>query len=274
MSDLQHTNTTDTSYNSNFWENRYQANATGWDLGKVSPPLKSFIDSIANKDAVILIPGCGNAYEAEYLVQQGFTNITVIDIASSLVEVLQKKFVHQDQITVLLGDFFNHVGSYDIILEQTFFCALPPEMRPRYVWKMHQLLAANGIIAGLLFNRSFENGPPFSGSKLEYERLFAKSFTFKTLEVAKNSISNRANTELFFEFKKVNAVQVNLFSIDSVTTSVKLITEKLLAADGIENISINTKNSEILIVSANAVSEGKLQDLLSNELKLSLIHKS
>jgi hypothetical protein len=29
---------------------------------------------------------------------------------------------------VLLGDF-NHKGEYDLIIEQTFFCALPPVMR-------------------------------------------------------------------------------------------------------------------------------------------------
>ena len=50
------------------------------------------IDTIYNKEAKILIPGCGNTYEAEYLLEQGFTNITVIDIAPTLVENLKKKY--------------------------------------------------------------------------------------------------------------------------------------------------------------------------------------
>jgi hypothetical protein len=33
-----------------------------------------------DKDIAILIPGCGNTYEAAYLLEQGFTNVTVIDI--------------------------------------------------------------------------------------------------------------------------------------------------------------------------------------------------
>jgi hypothetical protein len=38
-----------------------------------------------NKDIAILIPGCGNTYEA-LIFRQGFTNVTVIDIAPTLVK--------------------------------------------------------------------------------------------------------------------------------------------------------------------------------------------
>ena len=71
-----------------YWNNQYEADATGWDLGTVSPPLKEYIDQLTNKDLRILIPGCGNTYEADYLLQKGFTNITVIDIAPALVAKL------------------------------------------------------------------------------------------------------------------------------------------------------------------------------------------
>jgi hypothetical protein len=44
-------------------------------------PIKNYIDTLKDKDIAILIPGCGNTYEAAYLLEQGFTNVTVIDIA-------------------------------------------------------------------------------------------------------------------------------------------------------------------------------------------------
>ena len=47
----------------------------GWDLGEVSPPIKSYIDTLEDKNIRILIPGCGNTYEAEYLLEQGFTKL-------------------------------------------------------------------------------------------------------------------------------------------------------------------------------------------------------
>ena len=57
----------------NYWNNQYESGKTGWDLGMASPALVKYIDSLPNKDARILIPGCGNAYEAQYLLDQGFT---------------------------------------------------------------------------------------------------------------------------------------------------------------------------------------------------------
>ncbi|WP_115811047.1 methyltransferase domain-containing protein [Flavobacterium aquicola] len=188
--------------NKDFWNSQYLANTLGWDLGTISPPLKSYIDTLQDKNIRILIPGCGNSHEAEYLLEQGFTNITIIDIAPSLVEKLKTKFKNNLNITIVLGDFFEHQGEYDLILEQTFFCALPPAMRENYVSKMHQLLINEGIIAGLLFNRTFESGPPFGGSQEEYEILFKDSFHFLKIKVCQNSASPRAGTELWIEFQK------------------------------------------------------------------------
>ena len=179
-----------------YWEQRYQEQQTGWDIGKPSTPLVTFIDGIENKEAAILIPGCGNSYEAEYLVDKGFTHLTVIDIAPSPVERLKEKI--GDKATVLEEDFFQHKGQYDYILEQTFFCALNPALRPSYVQKMNELLTDKGKLAGVLFNKQFETNPPFGGSKEEYELLFAQQLQLANMEACYNSIPPRAGTELFF----------------------------------------------------------------------------
>lgn len=118
-----------------------------------------------------MIPGCGNSYEADYLLSQGFTNITLLDISPTLVKILQEKFKNNSNLKIVLGDFFKDQGEYDLILEQTFFCALPPTMRDNYVLKMYCLLAEKGLLAGLLFNKTFESGPPFGGSLNEYKKL-------------------------------------------------------------------------------------------------------
>jgi hypothetical protein len=185
-----------------YWDKQYTSNSTGWDLGKVSPPIKEYIDTLKDKNISILIPGCGNSHEAEYLFSQGFTNITLIDIAPTLVEKLQKKFMEHPNLKIVLGDFFAHQGKYDLIIEQTFFCALLPAMRQNYVLKMHNILEEKGLLVGLLFNKTFESGPPFGGSKNEYEQLFKDYFNFKIMETCHNSIAPRANSELFIEFKR------------------------------------------------------------------------
>jgi len=184
-----------------FWEERWKEQQTGWDLQSVSPPLKSYIDTITDKHLSILIPGCGNAYEAAYLLDKGFKQITLIDIAPTLVAQLLQKFAPHvgKELTLICGDFFQHTGQYDIILEQTFFCALDPKLRPAYEHHMHMLLKPQGTLAGLLFNKSFEGGPPFGGNKEEYLDLFQDTFEIKKMEPCTDSVQPRAGAELFIE---------------------------------------------------------------------------
>lgn len=186
-----------------YWNNQYEADATGWDLGTVSPPLKEYIDQLTNKDLRILIPGCGNTYEADYLLQKGFTNITVIDIAPALVAKLKEKYKGNPHIHIILGDFFKHEGAYDLVLEQTFFCAINPPLRKDYVAKMQELLVPGGKLVGVLFDREFEQqGPPFGGCKCQYEPMFEKGFIVKTFEHCNNSFIKRKDTELFINLVK------------------------------------------------------------------------
>ena len=188
-----------------FWNNQYIAQSTGWDLGQVSPPLKAYIDQISDKNLKILIPGCGNSYEAEYLLEQGFNNVNLIDIAPELVDRLKTKFKSKPQINIILGDFFEHEGEYDLILEQTFFCALDPILRKNYVQKMADLLKNGGKIAGLLFSKIFEMaGPPFGGTIEEYQELFKEKFGFKVFDSCYNSFEKRSGNELFVVLVKSN----------------------------------------------------------------------
>ncbi|MEP7237058.1 MAG: methyltransferase domain-containing protein [Ferruginibacter sp.] len=192
------TNIENITLDENYWSNRYDDGTAVWDLGEVSPPLKNYIDQLADKNIRILIPGCGNTYEADYLLKLGFTDVTVIDIAPALVAQLKEKYKENHNIKIILGDFFKHEGEYDLVLEQTFFCAINPSLRKDYVAKMPGLLAPNGKLVGVLFNRRFEEqGPPFGGIQNEYEPMFAKDFTFKTFEPCYNSFSKRKDTELF-----------------------------------------------------------------------------
>lgn len=252
-----------------YWDTQYKVNTIGWDLGEVSPPIKVYVDTLEDKNISILIPGCGNTYEAEYLLGQGFTNITVIDIAPTLIRNLKQKFANNTNMKIVLGDFFEHQGKYDLIIEQTFFCALPPSMRQKYVWKMHQLLSDNGILAGLLFNKTFDVSPPFGGRKEEYELLFAASFDFLKMDLCQNSIAPRANTELFFELKKNNKEVVNLYNFRGLTCSgcVDTVTKKFSEIGEVRNVSISSNFAEVLIVSINEIPLEALQSVISYDEK-------
>lgn len=184
--------------NQKYWNERWQKSETGWDIGKASPAITTYLLQYPNKNAPILIPGCGNAYEAEFLVASGFTNITLIDIAPSAVELLNQKFKNIPQVKVLCEDFFLHQGNYDLIIEQTFFCAIPPVKRKEYAEKAAWLLSNTGKIVGVLFDKQFEKlFPPFGGFAGEYRPIFEPHFIIKTMSKCYNSIPSRKNDELF-----------------------------------------------------------------------------
>jgi SAM-dependent methyltransferase len=204
-------------FSTSYWDDRYRKNETGWDMGQVSPPLQAYFEQLKDKSISILIPGCGNSYEAAWLLQQGFSSITLIDIAEQLVARLQEKFqeytrppstppdglaIASAPLQLIAGDFFEHKGQYDLIIEQTFFCALDPSQRKEYVIKMKELLRPGGKLVGLLFDREFTGGPPFGGNAAEYRQLFENEFSIRTLAPCYNSIRPRMGTELFFIIEK------------------------------------------------------------------------
>ena len=186
-----------------YWSSKYQQQLTGWDLGRVSPPIKAYIDQLKDKNLRILIPGGGNSYEAEYLFAKGFKNTFVIDLASEPLENLKSRQPNFPKEHLIQGDFFELNDEFDLILEQTFFCALPPQNRKAYAAKMNDLLKSKGKLCGLLFNVEFEKeGPPFGGTRAEYLTYFSPYFEIETLEPCYNSIAPRQGNELFFIFKK------------------------------------------------------------------------
>jgi thiopurine S-methyltransferase len=189
---------------SEYWEQRYLQKDTGWDMGEVSPPLRSYFDQLKNKNLKILIPGAGNAHEAEYLFSQGFKNVFVADIAPSPINSLKRRLPDIPSTQLLNLNFFDINQQFDLIIEQTFFCALPPNLRQDYALKMQQILRLNGKLAGVLFEFPLTlEGPPFGGSKKEYLTYFSPSFQIKILEPCYNSHPKRQGKELFFEFVKL-----------------------------------------------------------------------
>jgi methyl halide transferase len=102
------------------------------------------------------------------------------------------------QLKVITGDFFELEGSYDLVIEQTFFCAINRTLRQKYYEKMAGILANGGKLAGLLFASEFsKEGPPFGGTQDEYLPMLQPYFHVKTLAPCYNSIPPRAGNELF-----------------------------------------------------------------------------
>jgi len=189
--------------NKEFWNDKYISSKTGWDVGEITTPLKEYFDQLNNKKVKILIPGCGNAYEAEYLFKNKFLSTFVLDYSEHALSNFSKRVPEFSKKNLLNNDFFNAEGKYDIIIEQTFFCAIEKNKRRDYFVKMHELLKPNGKLVGLLFDDSLnEDHPPFGGSKNEYKNYFEPYFNIKVFSTSYNSINSRKGRELFINLIK------------------------------------------------------------------------
>jgi thiopurine S-methyltransferase len=191
-----------TDLDEQFWNQRYIDNNIGWDTGSCSTAFIDYFSQISNKELKILIPGGGRGHEASYLFSQGFENVFTLDLSIEAIEAFQKLNPNFPVDQIIHGDFFEHQETYDLILEQTFFCALNPSLREQYVEQMSERLNSKGKLVGLLFDFTFEAGPPFSGNKKEYLELFSKTFNINTIESCYNSIKPRLGKELFVIFEK------------------------------------------------------------------------
>ena len=141
------------------------------------------------------------------MLQQGFTNVFILDISEIPLQEFKQRNPDFPTENLLCEDFFLHKNTYDLIIEQTFFCSFPPlpKMRKNYAKHMADLLHPQGKLVGLWFDfpltKDLEKRP-FGGSKEEYLTYFAPCFDIKTFEKAHNSIAPRVGNELFGIFVK------------------------------------------------------------------------
>jgi len=186
-----------------YWNNRYVENDLGWDAGDITTPLKTYFDQLTGKSVKILIPGAGNSYEAEYLFNNGFKNVYVLDFAEAPLKNIKQRSKDFPSDQLIQQDFFDHKGQYDLIIEQTFFCAIDPKLRNAYTNHMSALLKPKGKLVGVLFNDILNTDkPPFGGNKEEYVKYFSPYFDFNTFDTCYNSIKPREGRELFINLSK------------------------------------------------------------------------
>ena len=187
-------------FNKTYWSEFYLKEKQPWDMHRVSPPLKAYFDQLKNKELKILIPGAGNAWEAEYLWKLGFKKTFVLDISPLPLQNLKSRVPDFPDQQLLNLDFFSLQDQFDLIVEQVFFCALPPNQRTAYARKMFELLKSGGKLVGVLYDFPLDpqvTEPPFGGSLDEYLTYFRPLFHIKTFARCYNSHPRRQGRELF-----------------------------------------------------------------------------
>ena len=181
-----------------FWEVLYQADTTGWELGRASPPLANYFANTSPAGLRVLVVGCGRGHEARMLASLG-AEVTAIDIAPSA--IAQARAIESPQtVDFRLADLFDLRGqlpAFDLIVEHTCFCAIDPARRDEYVAAVADALVPGGTFIGLFFAHGREGGPPFTTTAKEIRERFGDRFIIDTLATAEGSVISRRGDELF-----------------------------------------------------------------------------
>jgi SAM-dependent methyltransferase len=191
------------------WNERYQSADTPWDLSGPTPEFTRLIqEGRLPPKGRVLVPGGGRGHDAILFAQRGY-EVDLVDFAPKALEAaLAEASRHKATVFAYCQDFFGlpslpyHRASYDILLEYTFFCAIDPALRKKYVEAAAALLKPGGVLAGLFFPlETNKPGPPFLVSEKEVRELFAPSFELM-IEKPRASVKPRDGREFLGLFRR------------------------------------------------------------------------
>jgi SAM-dependent methyltransferase len=157
--------------NKNHWENVYntkQPNEVSW----TQEIPKTSLDLIANcdlpKSAKIIDIGGGDSNLVDYLLEQGYENITVIDISEKAIERAKLRLGKvAEKVTWIITDIteFEPKETYDIWHDRATFHFLTEQKQIEKYKKLIQRYASNYLIMA-----TFSNNGPLKCSGLEIKR--------------------------------------------------------------------------------------------------------
>ena len=129
-----------------FWQQRFEKNETGWDRGSPSPQLLAWLDTGALQPCRIAVPGSGSGWEVVELAKRGF-DVTGIDYTAAAVEKTQALLAAQGlNAEVIQADvlIYQSDKQFDAVYEQTCLCAIHPEHWIEYSQQLSQWLKPGG----------------------------------------------------------------------------------------------------------------------------------
>jgi methyl halide transferase len=193
-------------YKQEDWQRHYDENDMGWDLGQVAPPFVRLWEEGKLPLGKVLVPGCGRGHEVLFLAGNGF-KVTGVDYSEGAVTYLNKSLMEQGlEGQILHQDFFSlddsHDAVYDLVIEQTFFCAISPRQRQSYVQHVTRMLKPEGMLVGLFYHTGKEGGPPYNTTREDIETHFSKNFKTLKIEKSTDSAEQRKNKEWLAILKK------------------------------------------------------------------------
>jgi SAM-dependent methyltransferase len=189
------------------WDENYERNTAGWDLGGPTPVFKCILHRQEWIPGRMLVPGAGRGHDAREFARHGF-RVTAVDFSSQAVQEMHRLASPDAPVEILQRDIFTLPSTlndpFDYVLEYTCFCAIDPTRRVEYADLVTRLLKPSGIYIALVFPLDGrKGGPPFAVSASEILDLFpARGFKLLSREKPMDSVKPRRHAEELFIFQK------------------------------------------------------------------------
>jgi SAM-dependent methyltransferase len=126
--------------------------------------------------------------------------VTAIDFAPEAIVRLKGQLdaagLQADLVCADLFDLPDALSrAFDLVLEQTCFCAIDPIRRAEYVTAVHRMLVPGGRLAGLFYRCGGDSGPPFNTEPDQVRALFDGLFVVDSLAPTPHSHERRSGEE-------------------------------------------------------------------------------
>ena len=137
-----------------YWDEKYSSDQINWDIDKPTPIFVNWFNEVKGRKK-ILIPGSGRGHDAFFLANQGH-DVYAVDFSFHAVDYMKTKAKKNNVRLNIIHDNVldmqrKYYGMFDIVLEYTFFCAILPSQRLKYIEMLFKLLKNGGSFVGILF---------------------------------------------------------------------------------------------------------------------------
>ncbi len=156
------------------WNARWARADTPWDMRRPSPPLAHWLargELPAGRR--VFVPGCGSGHEVRLLAAAGFECVGA-DFAADAAAAARQTIAGVWGATIIEVDVLAPASvdaPFDWIFDQTFFCALHPDLRPRYAPALRRWLAPGGELWAIVLRTENTDRPPFDVTPEAYSEL-------------------------------------------------------------------------------------------------------
>lgn len=183
-----------------FWHQKWQRGDIGFHQSQANPFLIDHLDRLGlAPGARIFLPLCGKTLDIAYLMGVGYriagaelSEIAIdelfqsLDLQPSIAELGALRHYRATGIDIFAGDIFeltaSTLGLVDAVYDRAALVALPDQIRARYATHLARITRiAPQLAITYEYDQSLIDGPPFSVTAQELQRLYGNDYALTTL---------------------------------------------------------------------------------------------